>query len=123
MRVNSLTLHLLLALALLLVLPTPANSQVTPGPASQSLAAVRRAAEDHLRRQLDPALTGVAFEAAELDSRLRVPACASPLSVTGNLPRGTQARVLVRIACNSNAFWTLSVDSRTLGVPKVPLPV
>ena len=54
-------------------------------------------------------MTGVTLEAAELDSRLRVAACPSPLVATGTLPRGTQARVLVRVACNSNVFWTLNV--------------
>ena len=43
--------------------------------AAQSLSAVRRAAEGQLRRELDPKVTGVIFEAAELDSRLRVAAC------------------------------------------------
>ena len=38
-----------------------------------------------------------------------MPACTSPLAVTGKLPRGTQARVLVRVACNSNVYWTLNV--------------
>jgi len=87
-----------------------ANSQGVPsGAATQSLTAVRRAAESHLRRELDAKVTGVTLAAAELDSRLRVAACTSPLVVTGSLPRGTQARALVRVACNSNVFWTLSV--------------
>jgi flagella basal body P-ring formation protein FlgA len=109
MPVNSLTLRSLPGLVILLGLATQASSQATPVPASQSLTAVRRAAEGQLRAELDPAMTGVVFEAAELDSRLRVAACTSPLVVTGKLPRGTQARVLVRVACNSNVFWTLNV--------------
>jgi flagella basal body P-ring formation protein FlgA len=110
MPVNSLTLLLLLVLALLAGFSRPAHAQGVPsGAATQSLAAVRRAAEGHLRRELDPKMTGVTLEAAELDSRLRVAACTSPLVVTGKLPRGTQARALVRVACNSNVFWTLNV--------------
>jgi flagella basal body P-ring formation protein FlgA len=105
MPVNSLTLALLLLLGSNL-----ACSQGAPaGAATQSLSAVRRAAESHLRRELDPSLTGVNFAAAELDSRLRVAACTSPLAVSGKLPRGTQARALVRVACNSPVFWTLNV--------------
>ena len=50
--------------------------------AAQSLSAVRRAAEGQLRRELDPKVTGVTFAAAELDSRLRLAACTSPLVVT-----------------------------------------
>jgi flagella basal body P-ring formation protein FlgA len=90
-------------------LATPANSQGTPTPATQSLPAVRSAAEAALRRQLDPGVTGVIFEAAELDSRLRLAACAAPLAVTATLPRGTQSRVMVRVACKSNVYWSLNV--------------
>jgi flagella basal body P-ring formation protein FlgA len=109
MPVKSLTLHFLLGLALLLALPQPANSQDATAPATQSLSAVRRAAEDQLRGELDPAMTGVTFEAVELDSRLRVPACPAPLAVTGKLPRGTQPRAMVRVACIRNVYWTLNV--------------
>lgn len=110
MAVNSLTFSLLLGSGLLLGFALPACSQGVPaGTATQSLAAVRRAAESHLRRELDPKVTGVTLEAAELDSRLRVAACPSPLVVTGKLPRSTQARTLVRVACNSQVFWTLNV--------------
>jgi len=109
MPVNSLTLLLLLG-STLLGFAVPANAQGVPtGTATQSLSAVRRAAEDHLRRGLDPRMTGATFEAAELDSRLRVAACTSPLVVAGSLPRGTQARTLVRVACNTNVYWTLNV--------------
>ncbi|HEU4780101.1 MAG TPA: flagellar basal body P-ring formation chaperone FlgA [Steroidobacteraceae bacterium] len=105
MSVNPLTLSRGLVL-LLLGLTAQANSQPA---APQSLPAVRLAAESALRRELDPAVTGVTFKAAELDPRLRVAACTSALVVSGKLPRGTQARVLVRVACNSNAYWTLNV--------------
>jgi flagella basal body P-ring formation protein FlgA len=77
--------------------------------ATQSLAAVRRAAEGQLRHELDRAATGVTFTAAELDARLRVATCPTPLVTTGKLPRGTQARVLVRVACNSTVYWSLNV--------------
>lgn len=113
MPVKSLTLHCLLTLAFLPGIATQASAQVAtetaPAAETQSLAAVRRAAEDHLRRELDAAVTGAVFEAAELDSRLRVPACTSPLTVTGSLPRGTQARTLVRVACIRKVFWTINV--------------
>lgn len=105
MPVKSLTLVLVLLLGASL-----ARAQDAPsGAATQSLSAVRRAAEGHLRRELDPRMTGVTLEAAELDSRLRVAACTSPLVVSGKLPRGTQARALVRVACNGNVYWTLNV--------------
>lgn len=105
MSVNPLTLSALV----LALFATATRSQGAPADTVQSLPAVRRAAEAELRRELDPAATGVMFEAAELDPRLRVTACTSPLVVTGKLPRGTQARVLVRVACNGNAYWSLNV--------------
>jgi flagella basal body P-ring formation protein FlgA len=109
MLVKPLTLSFLLGL-LLSGLATQANSQVVPASeAPQSLAAVRRAAEGQLRRELDAGRTGVSFTAAELDSRLRVAACPTALVTTGKLPRGTQARVLVRVACNSRVYWSLNV--------------
>jgi len=100
MSVKPLTLSVLLCLLI---------SQGAPAAEMQSLSAVRRAAEGQLRRELDPKVTGVTFAAAELDSRLRIAACTSPLVVNGKLPRGTQARVLVRVACNSNVHWSLNV--------------
>lgn len=109
MLVKPLTLCFLSGL-LLFGLATPANSQgAAAGDATQSLVAVRRAAEGQLRRELDSGVTGVKFTAAELDSRLRVAACPGPLVTTGKLPRGTQARVLVRVACNSTVYWSLNV--------------
>jgi flagella basal body P-ring formation protein FlgA len=111
MPVNSLTLSSLAGSCLiglgLLGFATQANSQATPS--AQSLPAVRHAAEMALRRQLDPSVTGVVFEAAELDSRLRLAPCAAPLAANATLPRGTQSRVLVRVTCNSSANWSLNV--------------
>jgi len=109
MLVKPLTVLFLLGL-LLFGLAPQANSQVVnASEATQSLAAVRRAAEGQLRRELDAGRTGVSFTAAELDSRLRVAACPAALVTTGKLPRGTQARVLVRVACNSRVYWSLNV--------------
>jgi flagella basal body P-ring formation protein FlgA len=109
MLVKPLTLRFLSSL-LLCGLATQVNSQGAPASeATQSLTAVRRAAEGQLRRELDAGTKGVSFTAAELDARLRVAACPTPLVTTGSLPRGTQARVLVRVACNSTVHWSLNV--------------
>jgi flagellar basal body P-ring formation protein FlgA len=108
MPVNSLTLCCLLGAASL-GFATQANSQSAEAPAAQSLPAVRKAAETSLRRQLDASMTGVILEAAELDSRLRLATCPAPLAVTATLPRGTQSRVLVRVACKGSVNWSLNV--------------
>jgi len=102
MPVKSLTLLCLLALA------TQANSQGAV-PAGQPLHAVRSAAVAALRRQLDSSMTGVIFEAAELDPRLRLTACPTPLAVNATLPRGTQSRTMVRVACKGTVFWSVNV--------------
>src|SRR6185295_15096727 len=113
MPVNSLTLSRLIAPCLagiaLLGLATRANSQAAEIPAAQSLPAVRSAAEAALRSQLDSSMTGVIFEAAALDSRLRLAACPARLSVNATLPRGTQSRVMVRVACNGSVYWSVNV--------------
>jgi flagella basal body P-ring formation protein FlgA len=105
MPVNSLTLSRLLVVVLL-GLATEAHSQDAP---AQSLPNIRSAAEAALRRQLDAGVTGVIFEAAALDSRLRLAACPAPLTINATLPRGTQSRVLVRVACKSDIYWNVNV--------------
>jgi flagella basal body P-ring formation protein FlgA len=107
MSVNSLTLSL--AGALLLLSGANARATALPEDGIQSLAAVRRAAESALRRELDPALTGVTLNAADLDARLRLPACATALNSNATLPRGSQARVLVRVFCPAAASWNINV--------------
>jgi flagella basal body P-ring formation protein FlgA len=108
MPVNSLTLSLLLAGIGWWGLVSPAHSQVVETP-TQSLAAVRAAAESALRRQIEPAATGVILEAANLDARLRLAACPAPLAVEVALPRGAQSRVLARVACKKTVSWTVNV--------------
>jgi flagellar basal body P-ring formation protein FlgA len=109
MSVNPLTLVASLGV-LLAALGSPAGAQaVAEAPAIQSLPAVRRAAEAALRAEIDATVLGVELTAAALDPRLRLPACNAPLVAKATLPRGTQIRVVVRVACNANANWNLNV--------------
>jgi len=108
MPVNSLTLSLMLAGIGLWGCVSPAQSQAVETP-NQSLAAVRGAAESALRRQIEPAAAGVILEAANLDARLRLAACPAPLAVDVALPRGTQSRVLARVACKTTVQWSVNV--------------
>lgn len=75
----------------------------------QPLASVQLAAERALRRELDPAVTGIELTAVSLDPRLRLSACATALDARVQPPRGTQTRVLARVACNSGAIWSVNV--------------
>jgi flagella basal body P-ring formation protein FlgA len=105
MSVNSLTLS---AAGLLLWMGS-ANATALADDGSQPLPAIQRAAEIALRRELDPALSGVVLNAAELDARLRVPACLTGLDTSATLPRGSQTRVLVRVSCKAPANWNINV--------------
>src|SRR5688500_15412343 len=98
MSVNTLTVCSWVAIACL-TFGAEAVAQPASAGAIQSLPAVRRAAEAALRREIDASVTGVELTAAALDPRLRIPACDSALVASATLPRGTQARVLVRVAC------------------------
>jgi flagella basal body P-ring formation protein FlgA len=86
-----------------------AGAAVLPEDGIQPLAAVRRAAESAVRRELDPALAGVTLSAAELDTRLRFAACPTSLDTMAMAPRGNQARVLVRVSCRAPANWNINV--------------
>jgi len=108
MPVNSLTLSLVLAALGAGGLMSPARAQVGETP-TQSIASIRSAAESALRRQIGTAATDVILEAANLDARLRLVACPAPLAVDVALPRGTQSRVLARVACKNTVSWTLNV--------------
>lgn len=105
MSVNSLTLFCSGTLAVLAV----ASAAALPADGTQPLAAVQRAAESAVRRELDPALTGVRLNASELDARLRVPACPTALDTSAMPPRGNQTRVLVRVSCKAPANWNINV--------------
>jgi flagella basal body P-ring formation protein FlgA len=104
MFVNRLTALLLLCAAC-----TPGFSQ-TPSPSGlQSLEAVARAAEASLRSTLGPGYAEIELEAAPIDPRMRLPACAGKLDSRSAMPRGSQSRAIVRVACTQGTPWTLNV--------------
>src|SRR3954470_3798551 len=102
MAVKGLTLA---ACAAVLFIPPLARSEA----GEQPLDGVRQAAEHAVRRAIDPALSNVQLEVVPLDPRLRLPACAGELDARVQPPRGTQTRVLARVACARGAAWSLNV--------------
>jgi flagella basal body P-ring formation protein FlgA len=109
MSVNPLTLSVVfMLLAAQAAAQVPAQSAPAQA-APQSLQAVRNAAVAALRRELDPSLTGVQLTAADLDPRLRLTPCDTPLASSATMPRGMQTRVLVRVACKGNVHWNVNV--------------
>lgn len=75
----------------------------------QPLAAIRVAAEGAVRDQLDKSVQDVELEAVALDARLRLTPCSTRLAASTTPPRGTQARVQVRVSCATPAFWSVNV--------------
>ena len=75
----------------------------------QPLDGVRQAAERALRRELQSTVSGVTLKAVTLDPRLRLPACGAALETQAQLPRGSQARVPVRVTCTQGASWSVNV--------------
>jgi len=78
--------------------------------AAEPLAAVRAAAEGHIRSQLRGAAYVVHLQAAELDPRLHLARCPSPLATA--LPSGAElgAHVAVRVSCTAQGFpWAVFV--------------
>jgi flagella basal body P-ring formation protein FlgA len=106
MSVNSLTLPRLLLM--LCLLAASAGHAQAPEPGMQSLAGIRAAAEKALRATIDASVPGVQLEAAALDARLRLAACASRLEALATAPRHAQSRVPVRVSCAAPA-WTVNV--------------
>ena len=85
-----------------------APAALAQSPALQSLDSVRSAAERALGKELRQ-VAGLELTAGKLDPRLRLPACQSPLETHATPPRGTQARVLVRVSCPAGGSWSLNV--------------
>jgi len=108
MAVKSLTLFLV-AVVLVAAAPRAGAQAGAQDAAWQPLASVRQAAERALHRELEKSVPGVRLEAAALDARLRLAACAGGLETQAQLPRGSQARVPVRVACTRGANWSVNV--------------
>lgn len=79
-----------------------------PAGGSQPLPGIRAAAEKAVMAVIDAATPGVQLEAAALDTRLRLPSCATKLDTFASAPRLAQSRVTVRVSCAAPA-WTLNV--------------
>jgi flagellar basal body P-ring formation protein FlgA len=107
MAVNSLT-RALLAAALAGGAAVAVAQNADPHAGLQPLESVRAAAERGLRKELGP-VSGVELNARALDPRLRLPACQAPLQTHAVAPRGSQARVLVKVDCASGNSWSLNV--------------
>ena len=104
MFVNRLTALLLLCAAC-----APVRAQTAAPAGLQSLATVSRAAEAALRSTLGAGSSSDELEATQIDPRMRLPACAGKLESHAPMPRGSQSRAIVRVACRSGTPWNLNV--------------
>ena len=107
MSVNCLTLLRSLLMTGTFLAAAPGHAQA-PEAGVQSLAGIRSAAEKGVRATIDSSLPGVQLEAAALDARLRLAACATKLGTFAAAPRHSQSRVPVRVSCTAPA-WTMNV--------------
>jgi flagellar basal body P-ring formation protein FlgA len=82
----------------------PARAQV----AAQPLATVRASAEKAVRASIDAAVRDVTLEAAPLDPRLALAACAGKLDTFVPELRANQSKLPVRVSC-ANPAWYLNV--------------
>lgn len=73
------------------------------------LADIQAAAEQFVRGRLQTGQGKVFVQAASLDPRLRLPACASPLEAFANSEANFSARTIVGVRCSAKAQWTLYV--------------
>ncbi len=101
-------------LAATILLSAQLAATAAAGPASQSLEAIRQAAADFIRQQIrlnrDERLQ---IQVRQLDRRLRLSACPSPLQV--RLPAGFQlkSRTSVQVICNDGSEpWKIFVPLR-----------
>lgn len=83
--------------------------QAAPATAMEPLAAIRSAAQSHVKAELASSPGESIVTAAELDGRLHLARCSAPLKAS--LPPGLslQARVTIAVTCAGPVHWTLYV--------------
>lgn len=94
---------LLLAHAALMMCAATLAADIHP------LSDIQSTAERFVRSRLQTGQGKLFVQAATLDPRLRLPACASPLEAFANSEANFSARTTVGVRCASNAQWTLYV--------------
>lgn len=97
-----------LLLGLLAFVALPAAAQT---PAVQSLPAIREAVSGFLSREVAKSGEKIQVDAGQLDPRLRLSACPTPLSLT--MPPGARTRgaTTVAVNCPGPSPWTLFVPA------------
>jgi flagella basal body P-ring formation protein FlgA len=75
----------------------------------ESLAAIRATAEDFVRRQVPPSALRVHIRAEELDARLRLEHCTTPLNASLAMGAELHARTAVKVSCASSPLWSVFV--------------
>jgi flagella basal body P-ring formation protein FlgA len=76
---------------------------------TQSLESIQEAAEEFVRSHLPSNKAKHFVTAAQLDSRLRLQACAAPLEAFAPNPGYLRARTTIGVRCNTVSAWTLYV--------------
>ena len=90
-----------LILALLLLAPAQA--------ADMAVEAIARAAAQAAVELVGGSATATVATATSIDPRLRLAQCTAPLATRIDPPRGTAARLLVRVSCDAPVRWSVFV--------------
>jgi flagellar basal body P-ring formation protein FlgA len=75
----------------------------------EPLQAIRTAAEDFVRQQIQADPKATIVTASSLDTRLRLAKCAAPLTTSLTQGAQLQARTAVGVSCRNGATWTVYV--------------
>jgi flagella basal body P-ring formation protein FlgA len=94
--------------ALLLAIAMLAPAQAADMP----VAAIARAAEQAAVELVGGSRDATVATAASIDPRLRLAPCTVPLATRIDPPRGTAARLLVRVSCDAPVRWSVFVPVR-----------
>jgi flagella basal body P-ring formation protein FlgA len=84
-----------------------ANSPAVSG--VESVAAIRAAAEDFVRRQVPDTARAVHIHADQLDARLRLARCGAPLTAALVSGAELRARTAIRVSCAIAPVWSVYV--------------
>lgn len=100
-------------LTLLILLAWPAWAEEYEVPATLE-AAVRDFVMEHLQRESDGSLASddVEIAVSNLDPRLRLAACGSPIRQSVNSPRRNSSNISVKLNCDGPKRWSIYVPVR-----------
>ena len=78
----------------------------------QSHQSIRAAVHKHIHHQLNNSNAEVRIAVSKLDSRLRLPLCDYPLTVSFPSGKENQARITAGVSCRGDKSWTIYLSAK-----------